>query len=632
MASSPILSLPASLAVNDSALAGKAGETKVTQKATVRAITAPANSLHVLGMLNGSASHRRIDPKPRYPALAAKPVLRVCSPLVKAISRETTMFQGSMTALITPFKDGKVDEDAYQSFVEWQIDEGTEAVVPCGTTGESPTLSHEEHMRVTKSCIEAAAGKVPVIAGTGSNSTEEAIELTRHAKDAGATAGLVVTPYYNKPTQEGLYQHYKAINDAVDLPIHLHTHDTSGNGVAMYLMATEAGVDAIDCALSSMAGLTSQPSFNAVVTALQNHPRCPDIDVENLQTLSDHWELLRELYYPFESGLKASTTDVYYHEIPGGQYSNLRPRAVQLGLGDRWGVIKRTYHEVNQELGNIVKVTPTSKVVADFAMFLVQNELTIADIYTKADAGEDVDFPQSVRDFFEGNIGQPHGGFPERLQKIILRGKEPLTERPGKTLPDYDWEVARADLEALIGRLPTIREQISYALYPQVFRELAERLMEYGDFRVLDTVTFLYGLELDEERAIDLEEGKRLIVKLTAIGEPDEKGIRKLFFELNGQPRQITIKDNSIKSEESARLRADKLDPSQIGASMPGKVLGLEVAVGDEVEKGQTLLTTEAMKMETSVTSPHKGKVTRLEVRVGDQVKGGDLLAIVEPS
>lgn len=424
----------------------------------------------------------------------------------------------------------------------------------------------------------------------------------------------------------------KALKDAVDLPIHLHTHDTSGNGVAMYLMATEAGVDAIDCALSSMAGLTSQPSFNAVVTALQNHPRCPEIDVENLQTLSDHWELLRELYYPFESGLKASTTDVYYHEIPGGQYSNLRPRAVQLGLGDRWGVIKRTYHEVNQELGNIVKVTPTSKVVADFAMFLVQNELTIKDIYAKADAGEDVDFPQSVRDFFEGNIGQPHGGFPERLQKIVLRGKEPLVDRPGKILPDYDWEVARAELETLIGRLPTIREQISYALYPQVFRELAERLIEYGDFRVLDTVTFLYGLELDEERAIELEEGKCLIVKLTAIGEPDDKGIRKLFFELNGQPRQITIKDNSIKSEESARLRADKLDPSQIGASMPGKVLSLEVAVGDVVEKGQTLLTTEAMKMETSVTSPHAGKVARLEVRVGDQVKGGDLLAIVEPA
>lgn len=423
----------------------------------------------------------------------------------------------------------------------------------------------------------------------------------------------------------------KALKDAVGLPIHLHTHDTSGNGVAMYLMATEAGVDAVDCALSSMAGLTSQPSLNAIVTALQNHPRCPDLEVEKLQSLSDHWELLRELYYPFESGLKSSSTDVYYHEIPGGQYSNLRPRAVQLGLGDRWNLIKTTYHEVNQELGNIVKVTPTSKVVADFAMFLVQNELTLAQVYEKSERGEELDFPQSVRDFFSGNIGQPHGGFPERLQKIVLRGEKPLTERPGKSLPDYDWESAREELEQLLDRAPTQTQQISYALYPQVFKEFALHLLEFGECRILDTVTFLYGLDLNEERCIELEEGKSLIVKLTAIGEPNEEGRRKLYFELNGQPRQILIQDHSIEELVDARVRADKLDPTQIGAGMPGKVLTVAVALGDAVEKGQTLLTTEAMKMETSVTSPHAGIIKRLEVSVGAQVKPGELLAIVEP-
>ena len=424
----------------------------------------------------------------------------------------------------------------------------------------------------------------------------------------------------------------RALKDAVELPIHLHTHDTSGNGVAMYLMAAEAGVDVIDCALSSVAGLTSQPSLNAVITALQNDARCPDLDVDRLQTLSDHWERLRGLYYPFESGLKASTTDVYYHEIPGGQYSNLRPRAIQLGLGDEWGTIKRTYHEVNAELGNIIKVTPTSKVVADLAMFLVQNEMHIEDIYARHERGEEIDFPQSVVDFFRGDLGQPHGGFPERLQKIVLRGQEPRTERPGLTLPDYDWEASREELEALLGRLPTIREQLSYALYPQVFREFAGRIAEFGEYRTLDTVTFLYGLELDEERSVELEEGKRLIIQLTAIGAADEQGIRQLYFELNGQPRQIDVLDASVEMAAASRPRADRLDKSQVGASMPGKILAVAVASGDEVERGQTLMTSEAMKMETNVTSPHDGVVTHLEVRAGDQVQPGELLAIVEPA
>ena len=421
----------------------------------------------------------------------------------------------------------------------------------------------------------------------------------------------------------------RALKGATDLPIHLHTHDTSGNGVAMYLMAVEAGVDAIDCALASMAGLTSQPSLNAVVTALEQSERRPDLDVDHLQTLSDYWELLREMYYPFESGLKSSTTDVYYHEIPGGQYSNLRPRAVQLGLGDRWTTIKDTYHDVNLELGRIIKVTPTSKVVADFAMFLVQGGMTIADVYTKHDAGEELDFPQSVKDFFGGLLGQPHAGFPKRLQQIVLRGKEPLTGRAGEQLGAYDWEAAAGVLREELGREATTSEQISYALYPTVFLEFATRAAQYGQYRALDTVTFLYGLELGEERFIEIEEGKRLVVKLTAMGSPDQEGMRLLYFELNGQPRQIIVRDQSVEFTARARQKADRRQPGQVGASMPGKVLQVAVSHGDEVAKGDVLAVTEAMKMETSITAPVAGVVKQLEVAVGDQVQPGDLVAVL---
>ena len=421
----------------------------------------------------------------------------------------------------------------------------------------------------------------------------------------------------------------RALKDAVDLPIHLHTHDTSGNGVAMYLMAVEAGVDAIDCALSSMAGLTSQPSLNAVVTALEQSERCPDLDTDHLQTLSDYWELLREIYYPFESGLKSSTTDVYYHEIPGGQYSNLRPRAVQLGLGDRWGTIKDTYHEVNAELGKIIKVTPTSKVVADFAMFLVQGGMTIAQVYQKHEQGEDLDFPQSVKDFFGGLLGQPHGGFPERLQRIVLRGKTPLTGRAGEQLEAYDWDLAKGELEGELGREATVQEQISYALYPAVFLEFATRTAQHGQYRALDTVTFLYGLELGEERFIEIEEGKRLVVKLTAMGAPDAQGMRLLYFELNGQPRQISVRDQSVEFVSRARAKADRGEPGQVGAAMPGKVLQVLVRQGDEVQKGDVLAVTEAMKMETSITAPMAGTVERLEVAKGDQVQPGDLVVLL---
>lgn len=417
-----------------------------------------------------------------------------------------------------------------------------------------------------------------------------------------------------------------ALRDETDLPIHLHTHDTSGNGVAMYMMASEAGVDCVDCALSSMSGLTSQPSLNALVAALEPDARRPDLDVDALQELSDYWERIREIYYPFESGLKSGTTDVYFHEIPGGQYSNLRPRAIQLGLGDKWNLIKTRYHEVNVAMGNIVKVTPTSKVVADFAMFLVRNDLTIDDIFAKHDAGESFDFPQSVVDFFMGLIGQPYGGFPEKLQKIVIRDKRPFVDRAGQYLPDYVWEDHDETLLTLLEREPTRRERISHALYPDVFSEMAAATSQFGEYSFLDTVHFLFGMEIGEETMVDIEDGKTLVLKLLAIGELYEDGSRRVYFELNGQPREVLVVDRSVETTVERRLKADKTNVNHVGASMQGKVLQVFVQPGAEVDRGDVLLTTEAMKMETSVTAPRAGKIATIEVGVGDAVQTGDLV------
>ena len=293
-------------------------------------------------------------------------------------------------------------------------------------------------------------------------------------------------------------------------------------------------------------------------------------------------------------------------------------------------MIKQTYHDVNQALGNIVKVTPTSKVVADFSMFLVQNDETVDGVLERSRGGDEIDFPQSVVDFFAGDIGQPHGGFPEELQRAVLRGREPRTQRPGIDLPDYDWSVAGQELEEQLGRTPSEQEQISFALYPKVFSEFAGRIEEFGEYRILDTVTFLYGLELNEERVVRLEEGKDLVVKLLTIGSPDADGMRELYFELNGQPRQVKVRDHSVTTETTARPKADKRNPAHVGASMPGAILSVEVSAGDAVSKGDVLLKAEAMKMETSVTSPRDGVVARVEVSVGDRVAAGDLLVVLE--
>ena len=421
-----------------------------------------------------------------------------------------------------------------------------------------------------------------------------------------------------------------ALRDAVSLPIHLHTHDTSGNGVAMLLAAAETGVDVVDCAVSSVSGLTSQPSMNALVAALQGDPRRPHLEADAMQELADHWERVRELYHPFESGLKAGTTDVYRHEIPGGQYSNLRPRAIQLGLGDRWGLIRDTYRRVNDELGRLVKVTPTSKVVADFAMYLVQNELTFEEIYARHEAGEEFDFPQSVIDFFAGHLGQPYGGFPERLQRIVLRGEKPLTERAGADLEPYDWTEKDAELTPLLGRAPRPRERLSYALYPKVFSEFARRKEEFGEVRNFNTVAFLYGMDVGEETQVEIEEGKTLVIRLAAVGPVEEDGTRRVHFELNGQPRAVQVVDQAAVADVPTRPKADRTRPGEVGAAMAGTVFQVKVAVGDTVSRGDTLLVTEAMKMETTLSAPVAGVVRSVEVSEGEAVAAGDRLVVIE--
>ncbi len=414
-----------------------------------------------------------------------------------------------------------------------------------------------------------------------------------------------------------------ALRDATDLPVHLHTHDTSGNGVAMLLAATAAGADVVDLAQSSLSGLTSQPSLNALCAALAGDPRAPELDTGAMQQLSDYWEGVRALYHTFESGLKASSAEVYLHEIPGGQYSNLRPRAVQLGLGARWGEIKQRYRDVNAALGDLVKVTPTSKVVADFAMFLVQNELTVEQAIERADT---LNFPQSVEDFFAGHLGQPYGGFPKRLQTAVLKGRMPLEDRAGLHLADHDFEAAAARLEAMLGRAPTGRELLSDALYPAVFADYVDFTKRLGVVAHMPTVAFLYGLEVGEQICVEIEPGKTLVVKLMAVGGLTEDGHRMVYFELNGAPREIDVPDLTAADRVSARPKADPGDPKQIGASMPGKVLAVHVAPGDAVEAGQPLVVAEAMKMETAVGAPADGVVDEVLVSEGDSVRGGDLL------
>lgn len=447
------------------------------------------------------------------------------------------------------------------------------------------------------------------------NLAKELESLGAHILGIKDMAGLL------KP--EAAYQLIKTLKNEINIPIHLHTHDTSGNGIMMYYRAIEAGVDAVDVAVSSMAGNTSQPSGNSLYYALAGHERQPNINIEAYNEIAKYWEDVREYYSNFESGMIAPHPEIYVHEMPGGQYSNLQQQAKAVGLGDRWEEVKSMYRTVNDMFGDLIKVTPSSKIVGDMALFMVQNDLTVDDVYEKGDM---LNFPDSVVEFFQGYIGQPYQGFPKELQRIILKGKPALTKRPGEYLKKVNFESIKEQLSEKLGREITDLEAVSYALYPKVFLDYTDFVEKYGDVSVLDTPSYLYGLRLGEEISVEIEQGKTLIVKLVSIGEPRKDGTRVIYFELNGQPREVIVKDESIKDTTVKRPKADPNNTKHIGASMPGTVIQVVVSEGEKVSKNDQLIITESMKMETTVQSPFEGKIKTIHVKAGETIETGDLL------
>jgi pyruvate carboxylase len=415
----------------------------------------------------------------------------------------------------------------------------------------------------------------------------------------------------------------KALREEVGVPIHFHTHDIGGAQAASVLRGADVGLDIADGAVASMSGLTSQPSLNALVESLRFTPRETGVDPKALIEISRYWEDVRKLYGPFESGPRSPAADLYELEMPGGQYSNLYHQAKALGLSARWHEVCDAYSDVNRLFGDIIKVTPSSKVVGDMALFVVANNLTPDDIL---DPQRELAFPESVVEFFEGRLGQPPGGFPKGLQERVLKGRKPLTERPGANLPPADLAAARAKASSLLGRPAGDRDALSYVLYPRVFPELAAHERAYSDTSILPTSIFFFGPDPAVENLVEIEPGKTLIVKLLAVGEPHADGKRTVFFELNGQPREVEVADRSLASAVRETLMADPADPNQVGSPLPGLVVGVAVAVGDPVRKGQKLLSIEAMKMETTIYAERPGRVVELHAEVGHQVKTGELL------
>ncbi len=419
----------------------------------------------------------------------------------------------------------------------------------------------------------------------------------------------------------------KALKQEIGIPVHLHTHDTSSNGGATLLAASMAGVDIVDTALSSVSGLTAQPNMNALLAVLKGSERDPLFDEKNLQRLANYWETVRTYYAPFESELRSGTAQVYHHEIPGGQYSNYKPQVEGFGLGHRWEECKEMYRKVNDMFGDIIKVTPSSKIVGDMAIFMVQNNLEPEDVYER---GAELTFPQGVIDLFKGMIGQPHGGFPEKLQKIILKGEEPITCRPGEFLEPVDFVAVKAELEKKLGVSVSDRDVLSAVLYPGVYEEFARHRQEYEDTSVLPTPVFFYGLDLGDETSIEVQPGKTMVVQLNAIGRVTPNGNRDLYFELNGEPRQVAVKDHSADSDMITHRKADPDNLHHVGAPMPGKVFRILVNVGDVIKAGDVLLSTEAMKMETNVKAAKDGVVSEVVAVEGMQVETGELLIILD--
>ena len=416
-----------------------------------------------------------------------------------------------------------------------------------------------------------------------------------------------------------------ALKQEIGIPIHLHTHDTSGNGVATVLMAAQAGVDIVDAAFNSMSGLTSQPALNSIVASLQHSDRDTGLDSDGLQKISEYWRDVRPVYKDFESELQTASAEIYKYEIPGGQYSNLQAQVESFGLGHKLKEVKDMYKAVNQMLGDIVKVTPSSKVVGDLAIFMVQNDLTPENIVEK---GANIDFPDSTVSYFEGMMGQPEGGFPQAIQKVVLKGKKAITCRPGELLPPEDFEGIRKKLQEELGLEGTDREVISYAIYPKVFEDYVKSIRKEGSFRYMGSDIFFHSLAEGETCEVKLGEGRVLIVRLQEVRPVDNDGMREAIFEVNGNRRIIKIKDKTVTVNSSnSVLYADESNPLEVGANIPGNIIKVLVKEGEKVEANQPIAVIEAMKMETNILAAAAGTVERIYVSEGQQVKAGEMVA-----
>ena len=454
------------------------------------------------------------------------------------------------------------------------------------------------------------------------------LKLARELKAAG-THILGIKDMAGLCRPRSAYALVKALKDEIGLPIHFHTHDTSGIAAASVLAAIDAGADAVDGAIDAMSGLTSQPNLGSIIEALRFGPRDSGVDPAKLRMLSAYWEQTRKLYAAFESDIRSGASEVYVHGMPGGQYTNLREQARSLGIGDaRWPDVAQAYADVNLLFGDIVKVTPTSKVVGDLALLMVTSGLTQQQVL---DPDTDVAFPESVVQLFRGDLGQPYGGFPQELQKKVLQGKPPLLERPGAKLPPADLEATRKQmLQATPWRQVTDDDLASYLMYPKVWLDYANGRRQYGDVGMLPTPVFFYGMEPGHEISVDLERGKTLIVRFVAVSDVHEDGTKTVFFELNGQPRELRVVDRSQIPKRPPQRKAEPGNPQHVGAPMPGTVATMTAAVGRKVTRGDVLATLEAMKMETAVRAEVDGEVAEVLTRPGQQVDAKDLLVVLK--
>ncbi|MEY3005360.1 MAG: hypothetical protein RLZZ491_2536, partial [Pseudomonadota bacterium] len=418
-----------------------------------------------------------------------------------------------------------------------------------------------------------------------------------------------------------------ALKDAVDLPIHFHTHDTAGVACGTILAASDAGVDAVDCAMDALSGNTSQATLGTIVESLQFTARDTGLDIKAIRDISDYWEAVRAHYAAFESGMQAPASEVYLHEMPGGQFTNLKAQARSMGLEDRWHEVAQMYADVNRMFGDIVKVTPSSKVVGDMALMMVSQGLSRADV---EDPTKDVAFPDSVIDMMRGNLGQPPGGFPPGILKKVLKDEQPILDRPGLHVPPADLEQTRADLAVKLEQDVDGEDLMGYLMYPKVFTDYATRHKDYGPVRTLPTRTFFYGMQPGEEIEAEIDPGKTLVIQLQAVGETTDLGEVKVFFELNGQPRTIRVPNRRIAATTVKRAKAEAGNPAHIGAPMPGVVASVAISAGQKLKMGDLMLTIEAMKMETGLHAERDAVVKAVHVSPGGQIDAKDLLIELE--